>query len=62
MPSDLGRVFRAGIYYSNSNNDINITILSSDGDGKLTLATENLKRNINTYLDSKKSINDKINI
>ena len=62
MPSSLGRAFRSGIYFSQTTNEINILILSSDKDGKLINSTTNLKRNIKTYLDTKRNKNDNLTI
>ena len=62
MPSSLGRAFRVGIYFSQTSNETNILILSSDKDGRLVNSTTNLKRNIKTYLDTKKNKNDYITI
>ena len=63
MPSNFGRVFRAGI----SSNPINplatqLFIISRDSTGKLIVSPDTLKKNIRIYLNQYRMISDAIDI
>lgn len=63
IPSNFGRVFRAGIRSSsNSPYATKLYIVSRDGDGKLTTSSDTLKKNIRAYLNPQRLIGDAIDI
>ena len=63
MPSNFGRVFRAGIRPA-TNNPLTseLYIVSRDSAGGLTLAPDTLKKNLKTYLNDFRLISDAIDI
>jgi hypothetical protein len=63
MPSNFGRVFRAGIR-SNPQNPLasQLFIVSRDSDGRLILSPDTLKKNLKTYLNQYRMISDAIDI
>ena len=63
MPAKLGRVFRAGIVRNAGDvNSASISIISRDKDGYLTLASNNLKKNISKYLNEFRLLTDSYDI
>lgn len=63
MPSNFGRVYRAGLR-SNPNNPLatQLFVTSRDANGRLTTTTDSLKKNLKTYLNSFRMISDSIDI
>lgn len=63
MPSNFGRVFRAGVR-ANTNNPLatQLFIVSRDNNGNLTVSPDSLKKNLVTYLNSYRMISDAIDI
>lgn len=63
LPSNFGRVFRAGIR-SNPNNPLvtELYIISRDQDGKLIPAPDTLKKNLAKYLNDYRMISDAVDI
>jgi hypothetical protein len=63
MPSNLGRVFRAGIL-PNPNNPLatQIFVVSRDEDGSLTISSDTLKQNLSTFLNGYRMISEGIDI
>jgi hypothetical protein len=63
LPSKLGRVYRAGVR-PNPNNPLSsqIYVCTKDVNGHLTTATDTLKKNLRTYLNEFRLINDAIDI
>ncbi len=63
MPSNFGRVFRAGVS-SNSRNPLatNLYIVSRNGDGNLSLSPDTLKKNLSTYLNEFRIVSDALDI
>lgn len=63
MPSNFGRVYRAGVR-SNPNNPLatQLFIISRDSDGKLTISSDTLKTNLVKYLNPYRMISDAIDI
>lgn len=63
MPSQFGRVFRAGISKSESfPNSTIVNILTRDESGDLDIATDTLKDNIKKYLEQYRMITDSVEI
>ena len=63
LPSKLGRVYRAGVR-PNPNNPLSsqLYVCTKDVNGYLTTATDTLKKNLRTYLNEFRLINDAIDI
>jgi hypothetical protein len=63
MPSNFGRVFRAGIR-SNPRNPLatQLFIISRDADGKLIISPDSLKKNLRIFLNEFRMISDAIDI
>ena len=63
LPSKLGRVYRAGVR-PNPNNPLSsqLYVCTKDANGHLTTATDTLKKNLRTYLNEFRLINDAIDI
>ena len=63
LPSRLGRVYRAGVR-PNPNNPLSsqLYVCTKDVNGHLTTATDTLKKNLRTYLNEFRLINDAIDI
>lgn len=63
LPSNFGRVFRAGIR-SNPNNPLvtELYIISRDQDGQLIIAPDTLKKNLARYLNQYRMISDAIDV
>jgi len=63
LPSKLGRVYRAGVR-PNPNNPLSsqLYVCTKDVNGHLTTATDTLKKNLRTYLNEFRLINDAIDI
>ena len=63
MPSDFGRVYRAGIH-QNPNNPLaaELYIACRDNAGLLTLASDSLKKNLRKYINEFRLISDAIDI
>jgi len=63
LPSKLGRVYRAGVR-PNPNNPLSsqLYVCTKDASGYLTTATDTLKKNLRTYLNEFRLINDAIDI
>jgi len=63
LPSKLGRVYRAGVR-PNPNNPLSsqLYVCAKDTNGYLTTATDTLKKNLRTYLNEFRLINDAIDI
>jgi hypothetical protein len=63
MPSNFGRVFRAGIR-SNPRNPLatQLFIISRDADNKLIISPDTLKKNLRTFLNEFRMISDAIDI
>lgn len=63
LPSKLGRVYRAGVR-PNPNNPLSsqLYVCTKDANGYLTTATDTLKKNLRTYLNEFRLINDAIDI
>lgn len=63
MPSNFGRVFRAGVH-SNSNNPLatQVFIISRDSTGKLIVSPDTLKKNLRKYLNQFRLISDAVDI
>ena len=63
MPSDFGRVFRAGIH-QNPNNPLaaELYIVCRDSANNLTLAPDSLKKNLRKYINEFRLISDAIEI
>ena len=63
LPSNFGRVFRAGIR-SSSNNPLvtELYVISRDEDGRLITSPDTLKKNLVTYLNTYRMISDAIDI
>ena len=63
MPSQLGRVYRAGIRKNPTNpNSVLMSVVTLGSDGKLTYTTDTLKKNIRTYINEFRLIADTIEI
>jgi len=63
MPSNFGRVFRAGVREHPNNPLASIlNIISRDTDGTLIISPDNLKTNLTTYLNEFRLISDAIDI
>ena len=63
LPSEFGRVFRAGVSRNLINPlSINLYICSRDINGHLTISPDTLKRNIAKYLNEFRLLNDAIDI
>ena len=64
MPAKFGAVKRCNIVQDEDSfkRNLNLYVISEDGNGKLTSSTENLKRNLKNYLSNYKMINDTIDI
>lgn len=63
MPTNFGRIFRAGIRQNPDNSlAIQLFIVSRNIDGQLTYATDTLKQNIVKYISPYRMINDAIDI
>jgi hypothetical protein len=63
LPSNFGRVYRAGIRSSsNSPFATKLYIISRDGDGKLAVSSDTLKKNLRTYLNPQRLIGDAVDI
>ena len=64
MPAKFGAVKRCNIVQDQDSfkRNLNLYVVSEDGNGKLTSSTENLKRNLKNYLSNYKMINDTIDI
>lgn len=64
MPSDFGAIKRANVVRDTSTikNNINIYIVSEDSFGDLARATSTLKRNLKSWLNQYKMINDSVDI
>tara|TARA_Y100000593_G_C4301202_1_gene333453 strand:- start:306 stop:2153 length:1848 start_codon:yes stop_codon:yes gene_type:complete len=63
MPSNFGRVFRAGVRASESNNLSSIlSVISRDTDGKLIVSPDSMKKNLSRYLNEFRLISDAIDI
>ncbi len=63
LPSKLGRIYRAGVR-PNPNNPLSsqLYICSKDSNGYLTTAPDTLKKNLRTYLNEFRLVNDAIDI
>jgi hypothetical protein len=63
MPSDFGRVFRAGVR-PNPNNPLasQLFIISRDKNKKLVISPDSLKRNLTKYLNQYRLVSDAIDI
>ena len=63
MPSNFGRVFRAAVR-QNPNNPLAamLFIVSRDSNNKLIMSPDSLKRNISTYVNEYRLINDALDI
>ena len=63
MPTNFGRVFRAGIS-SNPNNPLSsiLYVISRDKSGKLVVAPDALKKNLATYLNEFRLVSDSLDI
>ena len=63
LPSDFGRVFRAGIH-QNPNNPLaaELYVVCRDSSNKLTLAPDSLKKNLRKYINEFRLISDAIEI
>lgn len=63
MPSNFGRVFRAGVR-DNPNNPLatQLFVISRDSDKKLVVAPDTLKQNVSEYLNQFRMISDAIDI
>jgi hypothetical protein len=63
LPSNFGRVFRAGIRSSSSNPLVTeLYVISRDEDGRLITSPDTLKKNLVTYLNTYRMISDAIDI
>lgn len=63
LPSNFGRIFRAGIR-SNPNNPLSaqLFVISRDAEGSLSLTPDTVKLNLRTYLNDFRLISDAIDI
>lgn len=63
MPSNFGRVFRAGVR-SNSNNPLatQVFIISRDSNSRLIVSPDTLKKNLRKYLNQFRLISDAVDI
>ena len=64
MPSSFGNVKRCKIVQDNNSfkRNLNLYVLSEDDEGKLTTANNTLKRNVKSWIQNHRMINDTIDI